>query len=90
MSIPNYKFIAEKFYECDKHEQKIQIAKKHIFAIIPLTHEKYLSLSDIEISFIDQLIFRFSKLQDSIGEKIFPGILILSGEEPKKKHSSIF
>ena len=30
---------------------------------------------------IAQLIFRFSKLQDSLGEKIFPAILILYGEE---------
>ena len=53
--------------------------------MIPLTEEKYCALNDVDVSFIDQLIFRFSKLQDSLGEKIFPAILILSGEEVKKK-----
>lgn len=81
----NYNYIAEKFFECDKHEEKIRIAQKNLFILMPLSYEKYRSLNDVEISFIDQLIFRFSKLQDSIGEKIFPGILILSGEETKKK-----
>ena len=86
----NNTHIAEKFYECDKHEEKIRIAQKNLSILMPLSYEKYRSLCDVEISFIDQLIFRFSKLQDSIGEKIFPGILILSGEETKKKRLSIF
>ena len=81
----NNTHIAEKFYECDKHEEKIRIAQKNLSILMPLSYKKYCSLNDVEISFIDQLIFRFSKLQDSIGEKIFPGILILSGEETKKK-----
>jgi len=85
LSVANYNYIAEKFFECDKHEEKIRIAQKNLFILMPLSYEKYRSLNDVEISFIDQLIFRFSKLQDSIGEKIFPGILILSGEETKKK-----
>lgn len=48
--------------------------------------EIYLKLNDIDQSFIDQLIFRFSKLQDTIGEKIFPSILILTKEDVKKKN----
>ena len=85
MKKPSNIFIAEKFYECDRQEEKIQIAKKNLSALIPLSEEKYRVLNDVDISFIDQLIFRFSKLQDSLGEKIFPAILILSGEEVKKK-----
>ena len=85
MKKPNNIFIAEKLYECDRHEEKIQIAKKNLSALIPLSEEKYCALNDVDVSFIDQLIFRFSKLQDSLGEKIFPAILILSGEEVKKK-----
>ena len=85
MKKPNNIFIAEKLYECDRHEEKIQIAKKNLSTLIPLSEEKYCALNDVDVSFIDQLIFRFSKLQDSLGEKIFPAILILSGEEVKKK-----
>ncbi len=75
----------EKIFECDKHAQKIEIAKKHISAFIPLTVNSYQALSEIDTSFIDQLIYRFSKLQDTLGEKIFPSILTLAHEDVKKK-----
>ncbi len=75
----------EKLHECDRHVEKILISKTHLSAIMPLSVESYLNLDDIQMSFIDQLIFRFSKLQDTLGEKIFPFILILSKEEVKKK-----
>jgi len=51
---------------------------------MPLDTNSYRSISEIQMSFIDQMIFRFSKLQDSLGEKIFPAILELLGEEPKR------
>lgn len=75
----------EKLYECEKHVEKIIIAKKYLLSKVPLTIHTYINLNDIEKSFIDQLIFRFSKLQDTLGEKIFPGILLLAKEEVKKK-----
>jgi len=74
----------KKIYECNKHIEKINIAKKHLADLVPLTLEKYLQISEIESSFIDQLNFRFSKLQDTIGETILKGILILS-QEPVEK-----
>jgi hypothetical protein len=75
----------ENLFECNKHCQKIQIAKQHLADQMPLTAEDYLKISDVDMSFIDQLIFRFSKLQDSMDEKIFPFILRMAGEEVKKK-----
>jgi hypothetical protein len=75
----------EKLYECDKHVEKITIAKKYISPLMPLNVESHEVLDDIQISFIDQLIFRFSKLQDTIGEKLFPNLLVLSSEDIKRK-----
>lgn len=75
----------EKIFECDKHVQKIEIAQKHLSSFMPLSVECYQNLSEIDTSFIDQLIYRFSKLQDTLGEKIFPSILILDHEDVKKK-----
>jgi len=75
----------EKLYECDQHVQKINTAKKHLHDIFPLTKDKYSVLKPVESSFIDQLVFRFSKLQDTLGEKVFPSILILSAEDVKRK-----
>jgi len=53
-------------------------------SFMPLNVEKYDNLESLMISVIDQMIFRFSKLQDSMGDKIFPAILELSGEDVKK------
>jgi hypothetical protein len=49
----------------------------------PLNMEKYNRLKPEELSFFDQLIFRFSKLQDSMGGRLFPAILENLGEEVK-------
>ncbi|MBU3914986.1 hypothetical protein KKA14_05565 [bacterium] len=75
----------ENLFECGKHYQKISIARQHLSEQMPLTLEDYTNISDVDMSFIDQLIFRFSKLQDSMGEKIFPFILRMAGEEVKTK-----
>ena len=79
------KTFKEKLYEYHKHVEKITVLKNHLSSIMPLSIESYLSLNDVDLSFIDQLIFRFSKLQDTMGEKIFPFILVLSKEDVKKK-----
>ena len=78
------KTFIEKLHECNQHEKRLKNAKQRLKAIMPLTLEKYNELDDLALSFIDQMVFRFSKLQDSMGEKIFPAILILNGEEVKK------
>jgi len=72
-------------YECDKHIEKINDAKFYLKNLMPLTIEKYLTIDKIQSSFIDQLNFRFSKLQDTIGESILKGILILFEEDVEKK-----
>lgn len=77
--------LKEKLFECDKHVNKIYTAKKHLSVMMPLTVHSYKEMTDVEESFVDQLIFRFSKLQDTLGEKIFPFLLKFSGEEVKRK-----
>lgn len=75
----------EKLLECDKHVEKIRVAKEHLKTKMPLSVKNYLNLDDITSSFVDQLIFRFSKLQDTMGENIFSALLVISGENVKKK-----
>jgi len=74
----------EKLYECDQHKKRLLSAKNNLQSIMPLNLKTYEKLEDISISIIDQMIFRFSKLQDTMGEKIFPAILELNGESVKK------
>ena len=75
----------EKLHECNQHKKRLLLAKKKLKIFIPLSIDNYNELSDENISFIDQLIFRFSKLQDTMGEKLFPSFLELLGEEVKSK-----
>lgn len=74
----------EKLYECKKHIEKIEDAKEYLQDKIPIDVESYQQIDKITSSFIDQLIYRFLKLQDTIGESIFKSILILSHEDVKK------
>ncbi len=74
----------KKLYECDRHVEKLNDAQDYLKNIMPLTIKKYLQIDKIQSSFIDQLNFRFSKLQDTIGESILKGILILSEERVEK------
>ncbi|MFK7780591.1 MAG: nucleotidyltransferase domain-containing protein [Candidatus Gracilibacteria bacterium] len=68
------------FNECDKHLQRIEEAYSDIKSSLPLSVEKYKILSKDEVQDIDQYLYRFSKLQDKLGQKIFR--VVLSMYEP--------
>jgi len=63
------------FNECDKHLQRIEEAYGDIESSIPLSVEKYKKLSKDEVQDIDQYLYRFAKLQDTLGQKIFKAII---------------
>lgn len=69
---------------CTIHCQRMSFAWEKIKIHFPLDREKYIRLKPEELSFFDQLIFRFSKLQDSMGGRLFPAILENLGEEVKR------
>ena len=75
---------SQKIFECNKHIEKLKDAQDYLKEIMPLSVEKYLKIDKIQSSFIDQLNFRFTKLQDTIGESILRGILIFSKEDIRK------
>jgi len=59
------------FSECDKHVQRIQEAYSDLQSIIPINAAKYKTLTKQEVQALDQYLFRFSKLQDRMGDKLF-------------------
>ena len=69
------------FIECDKHLQRINHAAKKMASFMPLDASRYKQLSDDEVEHIDQFLFRFAKLQDAIGEKLFISMLEFFKEE---------
>ena len=68
---------------CNIHVERMSFAFKKIEKYFPFTEQQYIGLIDEDLSFIDQLIFRFSKLQDSMGGKLFPSLLDNLGEETR-------
>lgn len=69
---------------CNIHSERMRFAREKIKIHFPLNRENYLLLQPEELSFIDQLIFRFSKLQDSMGGRLFPVLLENLGEETEE------
>lgn len=67
--------LQREFEVCDKHILRINEALEELSSTLPLTTESYAQLSSEQIRCIDQFIFRFSKLQDAMGAKIFRYIL---------------
>ena len=67
--------LQREFDICDKHILRINEALTALSNILPLTAESYASLDSEQIRCLDQFIFRFSKLQDAMGAKIFRFLL---------------
>lgn len=70
--------------ECDKHLERLLYAKEELAPIFPLTEIKYNSLSAEEIQDIDQFIYRFSKLQDTVGNKLIKMVFALYEENTEQ------
>ena len=72
--------------ECDKHVQRMNHAYTKMALFMPLDISRYNQLSEDEVEHIDQFLFRFAKLQDAMGEKLFILMLeFLEEENPKSK-----
>ena len=76
-----------------KHLQRLKIAfceleKEFTFPINKNAYQQIL-LSNQYLAYTDQLIYRFSKLQDCMGAKLFKAILLYEGENTDKSFLDI-
>jgi len=69
------------FRECDTHQARMMSAYQKIQHKLPLQPVNYLQLNEEDITHIDQFLFRYAKLQDAIGQRLFKAMLILLQEE---------
>jgi len=81
MSNINEQKLERLFIECDTHQARMMSAHQKIQHKLPLQPASYLQLNEENITYIDQFLFRYAKLQDAIGERLFKGMLILLQEE---------
>ena len=63
------------------HMQRLSSANGKCSALFPMDEARYRELDDAEIEHIDQLLYRFTKLQDALGAKLFPAIVSVLRED---------
>ncbi len=64
-----------------RHSLRILYARRKMTDFFPLTSvAEYQNLSDEQIEHIDQLVYRFQKLQDDMGTKLFKSVVANLGE----------
>ena len=57
--------------KCRIHLDRIHYASQQIKELFPLTADRYKNITEANIGNIDQLVFRFTKLQDELGNNTF-------------------
>ena len=70
---------------CSIHCARIRLAQETLNHLFPFTAEKIQHFTTIELGMTDLLVHRFSKLQDTIGDKVFPLLLVILGENIEHK-----
>ena len=71
------------FQEIDKHKERLEYAINKIQQWNNFDTDVFENPEKVAI--IDSFIFRFAKMQDTMGEKLFPLILNILGEETRNK-----
>jgi hypothetical protein len=66
--------------ECEHHLERLRYAASRGKTLFPLSAESYLELRDPDVAILDQMLFRFGKLQDAMGKRLLPAILV-AGQE---------
>ncbi len=61
--------------ECGIHARRIRRARDRCAELFPLSEESYRALTEDEVEHIDQLLYRFTKLQDVLGARLFPALM---------------
>ena len=66
--------------ECRLHERRMTYALAQLAGKLPVTAEQWADMDDETVTDVDQLLFRYNKLQDAMGQRLFPAILMLGGD----------
>jgi hypothetical protein len=69
---------------CDVHALRLSTALKYVEKLFPLTSQKFENLQDNDFAFLDLMSNRFAKLQDTIGRKLFPLLLMALNDHEER------
>jgi len=67
-------------WECGRHTHHLTLAIRALTELGPLDAKRLEHLTDDEVKNIDQFIFRYTSLQDALGQKTFKYLLEATGE----------
>ena len=73
--------LSESLSICELHHKRMMFAFESIKKHYPLNENNFSGLSPIDLALFDQLIYRFSKLQDSMGARLFKQLLEVLEED---------
>jgi len=68
-------------HECERHQTRMMTAYQKVQHLLPLQATSYLELKEEDIAFVDQFLFRYAKLQDAMGQRLFKGMLAYFQED---------
>lgn len=63
---------------CDTHADRLRIALSKIASWMPATHQKLKDMTPEQLGYLELFSSRFAKLQDLMGNKLFPLTLVLT------------
>lgn len=66
---------------CERHADRLRWAMESLRPHLPFTATTLPLLTDVEVAILDQVLTRFSKLQDTMGAKLFPEVLEITKEQ---------
>lgn len=71
--------------ECEAHIARIQSATAQLAAVFPLSPQTLTALPPERVALLDQFIYRFTKLQDAMGRRLFPPLasLVIGDDEAR-------
>lgn len=67
--------LLDAWQQCQRHEHHLSHALAALEPTLPLTAASLAALSDESVQDWDQFVLRFTKLQDTLGAKLFPALL---------------
>ncbi len=77
----NFERLTTSLQKCRIHLLRLHYAVSQTEKFFPLDREKYQILDNAQIGNIDQLVFRFTKLQDELGTHTFRYVLVFLQED---------
>ena len=67
--------------QCERHLHFLRYAMQSLKSVLPFTTDFLINMDDERVQDWDQFILRYTKLQDTIGARLFPAVLAFL-EEP--------